>query len=99
MTKLAIKQSISDFKQLLMERFGSVARGDFKPLSDIDILVLLPFDTDNSVEEEVFGLAYDIELKYGVVFGIVVYSRSFWNSPVAQYMPLHKNIEREGVVL
>lgn len=101
-----IKAAIKELKQRLTGRFGSdievylfgsVARGDFGSLSDIDILVLIAGQVNNSVEEEVFDLAYDVELKYSVIFGIVVYSKDFWNSQVASYMPLYKNVKREGM--
>lgn len=102
------EEAISELKRRLINRlgpetetflFGSVARGDYGPLSDIDILVLVPGEVNNSLEEEVFGLAYDVELEFNVVFGIVVYSKRFWNSKVASYMPLYINIKREGVAL
>jgi predicted nucleotidyltransferase len=101
-----IKTAIKDLKQRLTGRFGSdieaylfgsVARGDFGPSSDIDILVLVAGEVNNSVEEEVFSLAYDMELQHNVVFGIVVYSKDFWNSRLASYMPLYKNVKREGI--
>ena len=106
MTRDDIQSALRDFKaQLLREfgpeaeviLFGSTARGEYGPASDIDLLVLLPFDPDIAVEERVFDLAYDVELAHGVVFGIIVYSKSFWNSELARVMPLHKNIDREGV--
>lgn len=79
--------------------FGSVARGDYDDSSDIDVLVLVPFDLSNDIEERIFDLAYDIELEFGVVFGIVVYSKTFWHSQVSQGIPLFKNIRREGVAV
>jgi predicted nucleotidyltransferase len=77
--------------------FGSVARGDDGEYSDIDVLVLLPGQVDHSIEEQVFDAAYDLELKYGVVFGVVVYEKAFWDSELAAGMFLHRNIEREGL--
>jgi predicted nucleotidyltransferase len=53
--------------------FGSLARGDYREYSDIDILVVLPGVVNNAVEEQVFDLAYDIELEYGLVIGTIVY--------------------------
>ncbi|MBI4746611.1 MAG: nucleotidyltransferase domain-containing protein [Deltaproteobacteria bacterium] len=102
------EEAISELKRRLIDRFGpesetylfgSVARGESGPLSDIDILVLVPGEVNNSLEEEVFSLAYDVELEFNVVFGIVVYSKKFWNSKVASYMPLYINIKNEGVAL
>lgn len=106
MTRATMQSALSDFKHLLIGRygpetevtlFGSTARGDYGSDSDIDVLVLLPFQPETTTEENIFDLAYDVELKHGVVFGVIVYSRSFWNSDLARVMPLHKNIDREGV--
>lgn len=79
--------------------FGSVARGNYDVDSDIDILVLLPFEPNNSTEEQVFDLGYEVGLEYGVVFGIVVYSKAFWGSARAKAMPLYQSVSREGVGL
>jgi predicted nucleotidyltransferase len=79
--------------------FGSVARGDDRDDSDIDVLVLLPRHVDHALEERVFDAAYDIELRCGVVFGVVVYERAFWDSELASVMFLHRTIEREGVAV
>jgi len=77
--------------------FGSVARGDDGEYSDIDVLVLLPGHVDHALEEQIFDAAYDLELKHGVVFGVVVYETAFWDSELAAGMFLHRNIEREGL--
>ena len=82
-----------------LKLFGSVARGDDRKYSDIDLLVLLPGQVDHSVEEMVFESAYDMELKYSVVFGVIVYEKAFWNSDLAAVMPLHQNIDREGLAV
>jgi len=79
--------------------FGSVARGDERDDSDIDVLVLLPGHVDHALEARVFDAAYDIELQCGVVFGVVVYEKAFWDSELASGMFLHRTIEREGVAV
>jgi len=84
-------------KGLKIYLFGSIARGDYDADSDIDVLVLLPFESNHSVEEEIFDIAYDIELDYDVVFGIIVYSLDFWISHKARAMPLYKIVDSEGI--
>lgn len=96
---LALKDALS--KQFGSETrlilFGSAARGDYDKNSDIDVLVLINGAVNNEIEERVFNCSYDVELENNVVFGIVVYSGEFWDSPAAHVMPLHKTIDREGV--
>jgi predicted nucleotidyltransferase len=67
-----VKAPLDELKASLVERFGSavdltlfgsVARGSFGADSDIDVLVLLPTPVSTDMEEEVFDLAFDVELK------------------------------------
>lgn len=43
------------------------------------------------LEEVIFSIAY--ELEHGVVFGILVESKVFWDSDLAHAMPIHWNID------
>jgi len=95
--KLKLQQIFQ--KDIELKIFGSAVRGDYRKHSDIDVLVVLPGKVDNAIEERVFDAAYDIELKHRVIFGIVVYGREFWDSELAATMPLHQNIEREGIAV
>jgi predicted nucleotidyltransferase len=106
MNETIIRSSVSELKRVLCRRygnelelyiFGSVARNDYEPDSDIDVLVLLPCEVDTSVKEEVIDLAYDIELNYNVVFGIVVRSKRFWVSEEAAVLPFHQAVQKEAL--
>jgi predicted nucleotidyltransferase len=106
MNKKQIETAIQSLKERLVKLyghdvelriFGSVAKDDYHEDSDIDILVVLPSQVNNAIEEQVFDLAYDIELEYGVIIGTIVYSKEFWYSEQAALMPLYKNIQREGL--
>jgi predicted nucleotidyltransferase len=106
MNKKNINKSIAQLKKALFNRFGkaielylfgSVARNDYDPDSDIDILVLVPGKVDTKLEIEILHLAYDIELKYDVVFGLVVNEKEFWESEKASVMPFHQNLQREAL--
>jgi predicted nucleotidyltransferase len=108
MNKKDIKLAVDKLKDVLAQElgrnikiilFGSAARGEYNSESDIDILVLIPGIVNNRLEEQIFNIAYDIELSMDVVFGIIVYSVDFWNSDFAGVMPLYNNIEREGIVV
>ena len=106
MNKKDINKSIAQLKKTLSNRFGkeielylfgSVARNEYGPESDIDILVLVPGKIDTKLEIEIVHLAYDIELKYDVVFGLVVNEKEFWESEKAAVMPFHQNLQREAL--
>ena len=106
MNKKNINRSIGELKETLYNRFGneielylfgSVARNDYGPGSDIDILVLVPGKMDTKLEIEILDLAYDIELKHDVVFGLVVNEKKFWKSKKASVMPFYQNVQREAL--
>ena len=100
-------EAIYELKKRLKEEFpdvgiilyGSKARGDDEEFSDMDLLILLDGEVNSKLKEKTIGIAYDVELKYDVVFSIIVQNRDFWNSPLAEIMPLHRNIDKEGVPL
>ena len=41
--------------------YGSVARGDDRDDSDVDIFILLAYDEDGKEEESIIDLAYDVD--------------------------------------
>ncbi|MEW6621124.1 MAG: nucleotidyltransferase domain-containing protein [bacterium] len=100
-------KALQELKEKILERFpvteiiiyGSKARGDADEESDIDVLILINKEVNTVLEEEIFHMSYEIELKYDVVFGEMVENNDFWNTPLAKAMPLHWNIDREGIRL
>ncbi|MEA2081259.1 MAG: nucleotidyltransferase domain-containing protein [Elusimicrobiota bacterium] len=100
-------KALREFKSRLLEKFsdaeitlyGSKARGDSTPESDIDLLILMERPVTNELEEAITKISYAIELKYDVVFGKLVKNRNFWNTSLANVMPIHRNIDREGIAL
>jgi predicted nucleotidyltransferase len=101
------KNALQELKEIILARFpdaeiilyGSKARGDSDEESDIDLLILVESLINSKIEEEIFHLSYQIELKYEVVFGEIVENKDFWNTPLANAMPLHRNIDKEGVLI
>lgn len=103
-----IRSAIADLKQALVGRlgvgielylYGSVARKDYGPDSDIDILVLVPGKVDTNLKEEIIDLAFYIEIKYGVIIQIIARSKEYWESGLSAATPFHQNVGREGIRL
>jgi len=94
--KKRIREKFPDAEIIL---YGSRARGDTDEESDIDILILIDSKLNRELKEEITEITYDIELKYDVVFGKIIETREFWKSPLANAMPLHWNIDKEGIRL
>ena len=79
--------------------FGSVARGDFGPESDIDVLILLDGPLTREREEKVMRQAFEIELEDDVVVGLLIESNDDWQTPLWRAMPIHQVIDEEGVAV
>lgn len=79
--------------------FGSRARGDFRPESDWDILILVDANyITNEIEDNFRDGLYDIELESGQIISTFIYPKDYWESTLI-YSPLYKNVSREGVLL
>lgn len=79
--------------------FGSRARGDFRPDSDWDILILVDQEKlSNELEYKFRKDLYDLELEYGQNISILIYPKKFWEEKLL-YSPLHYNVSKEGIHL
>jgi predicted nucleotidyltransferase len=92
----AIRQVVPDVDVIL---YGSRARGDAHEHSDYDILIVVNGSVDMALEKRILDQIYPLELETCAVLTFIVYSKQDWDSPLYRAMPLHKNIDREGVLL
>ena len=76
-----------------MKLFGSFARGDYSRTSDIDLMVRLP-KVDREIEEDLFNIAYDLELEYDCVIDVIVLPQSFNNNTM-----IYRQIQKEGIAI
>jgi uncharacterized protein len=79
--------------------FGSKARNDSEEFSDIDILMLVDKNVSHNLKDNIIEIAYDIELKYDIVFGFVIENKKLWKSSRYKVMPLYQNVQREGILV
>ncbi len=101
------KRVVENFKSLLLERvslfkmvlFGSRARGDADPASDMDVVVILEGPLNEKVKEEVSECAWQAGFEHGIVLVPVVFTRDEWeNGPESQSL-LVQAVEAEGILL
>lgn len=79
--------------------FGSRARGDFRPDSDWDILILVDSkQVTNEIEDNFREGLFDIEIDSGQVISAFIYPKEYWKK-VLIYSPLYKKVNKEGIQL
>lgn len=78
--------------------FGSRARGEARPGSDIDVLVILDTSAPPAFDEA-RGLGFDILLAHGVFLSIRVMSRQHWQTLAEMGSLFYRNLERDGISL
>ena len=79
--------------------FGSRARGDFRPDSDWDILILVDENrVTNEIDDKFRDDLYDIEIESGQIISTFIFPKDYWRSTLI-YSPLYNNVTREGILL
>ena len=102
------QQAIQTFIHQLHERFpgqviqvtlfGSKARGDSGPWSDIDVLLIVR-EESWALRGEISELGADISLEYGVLIGPRVIGQERWARMERERFGLYRNIAAEGISL
>ena len=77
--------------------YGSEARGDARPDSDIDVLILLDGDKRNLKRESALsGELYEVELASGVLVSPTIMLRKQWEQRPFK-TPFYVNVMNEGI--
>jgi predicted nucleotidyltransferase len=98
---------LDKFKALLLERvrshklilFGSRARGDAGPYSDMDVVVILDDASSEKDFDSVSDCAWEAGFENGIVIVPVTFTREEWENSPERYSLLAQAVETEGVPL
>lgn len=95
-----IKQTIREVEpEAEVWLYGSQARGDARPESDWDVLILLDEPVDDEQQETLRRRLLDLELEAGEAISAVIHSRAEWNSPPLSITPFHEHVSEEAIKL
>ena len=89
-SKIAFKYKLKELKVL-----GSTARGERRDDSDIDVYILIS-EVNRKLEEELFDIAYDLELKYDCLIDLIVFDEHTLNEKYVS-TPFYQNVSNEGL--
>lgn len=102
------QRAVSEFLDLLQRHhpervlqtvlFGSKARGDSGPWSDIDVLIIVDQD-DWRFSHAISDLAADVSLEYDVLIAPRVIGQERWKRMTELRFSLYRNIVAEGIPL
>ena len=101
------REAIREATRMLKEKFpvkevilfGSKARGDDDPESDIDLLLLTTRPIHWKERHSIVEALFDIEMKYDVVISIIVNSVNDWQTGLSSVLPIHEEITQEGIAI
>ncbi len=100
---LSQRQALNELRRRLLEEFeienlvlfGSVARGE----ADIDILVITRHPMTRPERHEITDAVFEINLEHDTNFSTLVVDRDSWEAGPIQILPIHEEIEMDGVPL
>ena len=78
--------------------YGSVARNEAGPESDIDIAIIMKKDMDEDRKDRFISWSADMDIRYDRVFSIVDIREDNMKKWV-NVLPFYRNVQEEGVVL
>lgn len=87
-----------DMRVISVRLFGSKARGDFEPDSDLDVLVVLE-DVNWTVRDRVHLLAARVSLEHDVLINTHLLSYSQWTNLSHRRATLWRHVQRDGIPL
>lgn len=80
--------------------YGSYARNDFKPESDIDIMIILNCSREEVklYRKQICRIASRIGLEHDIEVSLLLRDKSTFESGI-QFLPFYQNIQKEGITL
>jgi predicted nucleotidyltransferase len=95
----ALKKELGQrYKPIDMRLFGSKARGEGSPDSDIDVFIVLQ-EVNWKVEREIYDLCFEISLEHDVLISPIIFSKEELKDPAMRSSPFLAAVEREGIPL
>ena len=76
--------------------YGSYARGDYRPYSDVDIMIVSPLSADalHGFRWDFARISSDVSIDHDVTVSLTVRSKEQFKP---QSIPYHSNVMREGI--
>ena len=78
--------------------YGSYARGDYRDNSDVDIMILVKMSDEEikAVKNDIYDLAFDVEMSTGIELSPIIKNEKQYEYWV-DTLPFYRNVRNEGV--
>ncbi len=94
--KTLISRLQPEVNVLRIYAYGSQARGDAKPGSDLDLLVEVP-EVSRAIKRRIQDAAWSLSLEKEVVISVIVISEYEFHRGPLSVCSLARSVEREGI--
>jgi predicted nucleotidyltransferase len=88
-----------DFQAEKIILYGSAARGEADDESDVDLLILTRNVLSRLERHQITRLIFETNLQYNTNFSTLVVPLNSWESGLFSVLPIHRQIESDGVTL
>ena len=88
-----------DYPDARIILYGSRARGEATPESDVDMLILLDSEVTSQERSSIHGRLYEIGLDCDLVISAMIKSIPHWERPISRATPLYQAIQAEGILV
>mgnify|MGYP004649934911 CR=1 FL=1 len=78
--------------------YGSVARNEATPESDVDIAIIIKKEMDDDIKNKFINWAADLDLRYDRIFSIIDIKEENLKK-WGKVLPFYQNVQKEGIVL
>jgi uncharacterized protein len=103
----ALRGALLKLKEMLATRidlhrmilFGSSARGEAGPDSDVDLIVVLKDSADADAFETVSDCAWEIGFDHGLVIVPIIYTQDEWENGPERHSLLASAVASDGVAV
>ena len=97
--RVAQERLNKEFNVNRMLLFGSVVRGTADEESDVDLLIVLREPPDHPVRNRISSIILDINLEHDTNLSGLVVDQKAWDEGLVSVLPIHENVEEEGIPL